>query len=98
MVAERVGFEPTVPIARDTRFPGAPVQPLQHLSYEKLRPYSKEPFYGLTHRAPCETPKLLCIAGMAERVGFEPTTPIPRSTAFRERRLQPLGHLSHLPL
>ena len=29
----------------------------------------------------------------AERVGFEPTTP-KRSTAFRERRLKPLGHLS----
>ena len=97
MVAERVGFEPTVPISRDTRFPGAPVQPLQHLSYEKLRPYGKQPLLCSTHRAPCEMPKC-CITGMAERVGFEPTTPITQSTAFRERRLQPLGHLSHLPL
>ena len=32
---------------------------------------------------------------MAERVGFEPTTPFGR-TAFRERRLQPLGNLSWL--
>ena len=33
------------------------------------------------------------ISEMAERVGFEPT--IPRGyTAFRERRLKPLGHLS----
>ncbi len=32
---------------------------------------------------------------MAERVGFEPTIPV-RDTAFRERRLQPLGHLSGL--
>ncbi|GEM_PF-5347400 len=32
-LAERVGFEPTV--ARgDTRSPGAPVRPLQHLSFE----------------------------------------------------------------
>ena len=31
-MAERVGFEPTVPITRDTRSPGAPVRPLQHLS------------------------------------------------------------------
>ena len=30
---------------------------------------------------------------MAERVGFEPTIP-GGYTAFRERRLQPLGHLS----
>jgi hypothetical protein len=30
-VAERVGFEPTV-AKSDTRSPGAPVRPLQHLS------------------------------------------------------------------
>jgi hypothetical protein len=30
---------------------------------------------------------------MAERVGFEPTSPFGR-TAFRERRLKPLGNLS----
>ena len=30
---------------------------------------------------------------MAERVGFEPTVAI-NHTAFRERHLQPLGHLS----
>ena len=34
LVAERVGFEPTVPITRNTRFPGAPDRPLQHLSTE----------------------------------------------------------------
>ena len=33
---------------------------------------------------------------MAERVGFEPTSPFGR-TAFRERRLQPLGNLSNSP-
>ena len=32
---------------------------------------------------------------MAERVGFEPTSPFGR-TAFRERRLKPLGNLSVL--
>ena len=32
--------------------------------------------------------------GLAERVGFEPTSPCGR-TAFRERRLQPLGNLSN---
>ena len=32
---------------------------------------------------------------MAERVGFEPTSPFGR-TAFRERRLKPLGNLSLL--
>ncbi len=31
---------------------------------------------------------------VAERVGFEPTIPYSRNTAFRERGLQPLGNLS----
>jgi hypothetical protein len=31
-LAERVGFEPTSPRKETTRFPGVPVQPLQHLS------------------------------------------------------------------
>ena len=31
---------------------------------------------------------------VAERVGFEPTIPGKRDTAFRERGLQPLGNLS----
>ncbi len=31
---------------------------------------------------------------LAERVGFEPTIPVSWHTAFRERHLQPLGHLS----
>jgi hypothetical protein len=34
---------------------------------------------------------------VAERVGFEPTSPFGR-TAFRERRLKPLGNLSGLKL
>jgi hypothetical protein len=34
---------------------------------------------------------------MAERVGFEPTSPYGR-TAFRERRLKPLGNLSEISL
>ncbi len=33
---------------------------------------------------------------VAERVGFEPTSPFGR-TAFRERRLKPLGNLSNCP-
>lgn len=32
MLAEKVGFEPTVPFKRHTRFPGEPLQPLGHLS------------------------------------------------------------------
>ena len=32
--------------------------------------------------------------GMAERQGFEPWIALARHTAFREQRLQPLGHLS----
>ena len=31
---------------------------------------------------------------MAERVGFEPTILIAQDSGFRDRRLQPLGHLS----
>jgi hypothetical protein len=31
-MAERVGFEPTVPISRDSRLAGDPDRPLQHLS------------------------------------------------------------------
>ena len=31
---------------------------------------------------------------MEERVGFEPTTPIPRSNGFQDRRFRPLSHLS----
>ena len=34
---------------------------------------------------------------LAERVGFEPTIPGKRDTAFRERGLQPLGNLSGYP-
>jgi hypothetical protein len=36
------------------------------------------------------------IQKMAERVGFEPTIPGKRDTAFRERGLQPLGNLSKM--
>jgi hypothetical protein len=35
---------------------------------------------------------------MAEREGFEPSVPEDRHTAFRERHLQPLGHLSRSDL
>jgi hypothetical protein len=35
-LAERVGFEPTSPFAEATRFPVAPVRPLQHLSFLSL--------------------------------------------------------------
>ena len=31
---------------------------------------------------------------VAERVGFEPTVPETGTNGFRDRRLQPLGHLS----
>ena len=40
-------------------------------------------------------PKVFHVSdSMAERVGFEPTIPFSQDTAFRERSLQPLGHLS----
>ena len=38
--------------------------------------------------------RLIASAGSAERVGFEPTV-AHHHTAFRERHLQPLGHLSN---
>ena len=46
-VAERVGFEPTSPVTETTRFPGVPVQPLQHLSRAPslTNPASYEPFF-----------------------------------------------------
>lgn len=31
---------------------------------------------------------------MEERVGFEPTIPIPRDNGFQDRRIRPLCHLS----
>ncbi len=31
---------------------------------------------------------------MEERVGFEPTIPIPRNNGFQDRRIRPLCHLS----
>jgi hypothetical protein len=41
----------------------------------------------------------LCVGGsftrsMEERVGFEPTIPIPRNNGFQDRRIRPLCHLS----
>ena len=33
-------------------------------------------------------------ASMAERAGFEPAIPVTRDTGFRDRRFQPLSHLS----
>ena len=50
--------------------------------------------YTLSRRACSAAPAPLHIRKpMAERAGFEPATRI-RSTAFREPRLRPLGHLS----
>ncbi len=37
-------------------------------------------------------------SALAERVGFEPTIPITQDSGFRDRRLQPLGHLSLLSI
>ena len=98
-MAERVGFEPTVPVTRDTRFPGAPVRPLQHLSdllhVRALGLRAVAMSGGL--RSPARHSHALALVALphdvAERVGFEPTIPR-RDTAFRERRHKPLGHLS----
>ena len=53
--------------------------------------------HALSRRAcsatPAPLPNSKIVYLMAERVGFEPTIPR-RDTAFRERRLKPLGHLS----
>src|SRR4030065_2733017 len=45
---------------------------------------------------PVRTRAALFIGGsfLAERAGFEPAIPIARDNGFRDRRLQPLGHLS----
>ena len=70
-LAERVGFEPTIPITRDTRFPGAPVRPLQHLS-------AKEKPHAILLRGARSGLRLLETGSkrkLAERVGFEPTIP-----------------------
>ncbi len=48
--------------------------------------------HTISSRARSATPAPLRGGQMAERVGFEPTRLAP--TAFRERHLQPLGHLS----
>ena len=42
------------------------------------------------------SPPFFAMQKMAERVGVEPTSPFGR-TAFRERRLKPLGNLSNCP-
>ena len=74
VMAERVGFEPTVAKGY-TRSPGAPDRPLQHLSA------------NLTG--------LVIVLLTQRRRGWDSN---PRSanaeTAFRERHLKPLGHLS----
>ena len=33
-MAERAGFEPARPVPQPTRFPGVPIRPLWHLSYQ----------------------------------------------------------------
>ena len=46
-LAERAGFEPAIPIPRDTRSPGVPVRPLQHLSAASgVEAWLGQPFGG----------------------------------------------------
>ena len=49
VVAERVGFEPTV-AKGDTRSPGAPDRPLQHLSIELAERVGFEPTRLIAYR------------------------------------------------
>ena len=78
-MAERVGFEPTVPLlAAHTISSRAPS------ASSDISPHHFEHANA--------SPKAFIL--MAERVGFEPTIPGKRDTAFRERGLQPLGNLS----
>ena len=70
-MAERAGFEPAVPVPRNTRSPGAPVQPLRHLSCE-TRPATRRA--GRARRR--ESFRL------AERAGFEPAIPEPGIPVF----------------
>ena len=54
------------------------------------------PLHGAVHYARARASHEPYLVAMAERVGFEPTSPFGR-TAFRERRLKPLGNLSNCP-
>ncbi len=44
-MAERQGFEPWRPLSRPTHFPGAPVQPLRHLSTELYKNFQTHPLF-----------------------------------------------------
>ena len=79
IVAERVGFEPTVG-RPDTRSPGAPDSPLQHLS--------EKSFYRV------ELYSILCFYYFGGEGGIRTHAPQNAETAFRERHHKPLGHLS----
>ena len=68
-------------------------------------PDARQPFAGNANATPHTTGKLSNRAVprvhrptrancMAERAGFEPAIPVTRDTGFRDRRFQPLSHLS----
>ena len=81
-VAERAGFEPAVPVPRNTRSPGAPVQPLRHLSYGPALRYARQEMPSTRSAQPGGEGG---IRTRDTRNGY---------TGFRDRRFQPLSHLS----
>ena len=85
-VAERAGFEPAVPVPRNTRSPGAPVQPLRHLSYG---PSPRRARQGILSTRSAQPGGEGGIRTRDTRNGY---------TGFRDRRFQPLSHLSGLKI
>ena len=81
-VAERVGFEPTVG-KPDTRSPGAPDRPLQHLSESlQIRKEIIAIYFNIRYHY------------YGGEGGIRTHAPLKAETAFRERHHEPLGHLS----
>ena len=84
-MAEREGFEPSIPVSQYTRLAGERLRPTR----PSLR---KSLFYML--RSTCASnicEKYTCL-NLAEEVGFEPT--VLSHNGFQDRRLKPLGHSS----
>ena len=85
-VAEREGFEPSVPVRAHTISSRAP-SASSAISPQGVLDVAP-PFPGPVSRG------RVTARVMAEREGFEPPIPRQQDAAFRERCLQPLGHLS----
>ncbi len=87
-MAEREGFEPSVPLQTTHTISSRAPSANSDISPHELQGPIGSP-WSAKNQGKSER-------GLAERVGFEPTIPGKRDTAFRERGLQPLGNLSNL--